>query len=85
MNAGDDTPSQTPHLHGESKEQTLRLVAWETTRNCNLACMHCRRILRRYMEIFGYIFIAVKFERSEKKMWKVRVQKCVRRMQSLSF
>ncbi|RPJ72023.1 MAG: radical SAM protein, partial [Desulfobacteraceae bacterium] len=20
----------------------LRLVAWETTRNCNLACVHCR-------------------------------------------
>jgi heme b synthase len=22
--------------------QSLRLVAWETTRNCNLSCMHCR-------------------------------------------
>ena len=24
------------------KGSVLRLVAWETTRNCNLACMHCR-------------------------------------------
>ena len=24
------------------KGSTLRLVAWETTRNCNLACLHCR-------------------------------------------
>ncbi len=31
-----------PHPHGENKGQSLRLVAWETTRNCNLACMHCR-------------------------------------------
>ncbi len=23
-------------------KSTLRLVAWETTRNCNLACVHCR-------------------------------------------
>jgi heme b synthase len=23
-------------------DATLRLVAWETTRNCNLACLHCR-------------------------------------------
>jgi AdoMet-dependent heme synthase len=26
--------------HG--KQSTLRLVAWETTRNCNLSCVHCR-------------------------------------------
>ncbi|MEA3230766.1 MAG: heme b synthase [Thermodesulfobacteriota bacterium] len=26
----------------EQKEPSLRLVAWETTRNCNLACIHCR-------------------------------------------
>lgn len=31
-----------PHPHGENKGHTLRLVAWETTRNCNLACKHCR-------------------------------------------
>jgi len=42
MNYQKDTTSQKPHPHGESKGKTLRLVAWETTRNCNLACMHCR-------------------------------------------
>ena len=31
-----------PHAHSESKKESLRLVAWETTRNCNLACLHCR-------------------------------------------
>jgi MoaA/NifB/PqqE/SkfB family radical SAM enzyme len=29
-----------PHARG--KDNTLRLVAWETTRNCNLSCVHCR-------------------------------------------
>jgi heme b synthase len=31
--------------HGREKSNSgagLRLVAWETTRNCNLACVHCR-------------------------------------------
>lgn len=28
--------------HAASKEPNLRLVAWETTRTCNLACIHCR-------------------------------------------
>jgi heme b synthase len=28
--------------HTAKKESSLRLVAWETTRNCNLSCMHCR-------------------------------------------
>lgn len=35
--------------HGQDREgknrssnDTLRLVAWETTRNCNLSCVHCR-------------------------------------------
>lgn len=30
--------------HGNDKNDTpvLRLVAWETTRNCNLNCVHCR-------------------------------------------
>ncbi|MDX2496689.1 MAG: heme b synthase [Desulfobacterales bacterium] len=37
-----NTSSPRPHPHGEKKGNTLRLVAWETTRNCNLACMHCR-------------------------------------------
>ncbi len=37
-----------PHGNGAAKgnahqkEATLRLVAWETTRNCNLSCIHCR-------------------------------------------
>jgi heme b synthase len=28
--------------HKKDGESSLRLVAWETTRNCNLACVHCR-------------------------------------------
>lgn len=28
--------------HGAGKNNTLRLVAWETTRRCNLTCKHCR-------------------------------------------
>ena len=31
-----------PHRQGEASLSTLRLVAWETTRNCNLSCVHCR-------------------------------------------
>ena len=31
-----------PHGKGSGKNDTLRLVAWETTRNCNLSCIHCR-------------------------------------------
>ncbi len=36
--------SHPPHPGGANapKESSLRLVAWETTRNCNLACVHCR-------------------------------------------
>jgi heme b synthase len=30
------------HPHQTDKGASLRLVAWETTRNCNLACIHCR-------------------------------------------
>ena len=37
-----NTSSPKSHPHGEDKGSALRLVAWETTRNCNLACMHCR-------------------------------------------
>lgn len=33
--------SNQPALH-DSKENMLRLVAWEITRNCNLECVHCR-------------------------------------------
>lgn len=28
--------------HGGGDPNTLRLVAWEVTRSCNLACIHCR-------------------------------------------
>jgi heme b synthase len=31
------------HPHGQdTSPHTLRLVAWETTRRCNLSCKHCR-------------------------------------------
>ena len=30
------------HPANESNPAELRLVAWETTRNCNLSCQHCR-------------------------------------------
>ncbi len=35
-------PGSHPHAGPEAKGSSLRLVAWETTRNCNLACIHCR-------------------------------------------
>ena len=37
-------PGGHPHGGGaaDPKDTPLRLVAWETTRNCNLACKHCR-------------------------------------------
>jgi heme b synthase len=38
-------PSQKPAPHPSGHDEaaaSLRLVAWETTRNCNLACQHCR-------------------------------------------
>ena len=28
--------------HSDAKGSSLRLVAWEITRNCNLSCVHCR-------------------------------------------
>ncbi len=31
-----------PGKAGEKKDTGPRLVAWEITRNCNLACVHCR-------------------------------------------
>jgi heme b synthase len=32
-----------PHpQHSAGDSSSLRLVAWETTRNCNLSCVHCR-------------------------------------------
>ena len=36
------TSTPKPHQHPKNKEAALRLVAWETTRNCNLSCKHCR-------------------------------------------
>lgn len=33
--------NQKIHPH-KKEENSLRLVAWETTRNCNLSCKHCR-------------------------------------------
>jgi len=34
-----------PHAHkGKTPSNTIRLVAWETTRRCNLACKHCRAV-----------------------------------------
>ncbi len=42
MKNTNSTSSPKHHPHGENKSRSLRLVAWETTRNCNLACMHCR-------------------------------------------
>jgi heme b synthase len=36
------THALMPDKKKESKDAVLRLVAWETTRNCNLSCIHCR-------------------------------------------
>lgn len=33
--------------HKEKQGSDLRLVAWETTRNCNLNCVHCRAAATR--------------------------------------
>ncbi len=35
-------PTAGDHSGHARKRSTLRLVAWETTRNCNLSCVHCR-------------------------------------------
>ncbi|BBD08650.1 heme b synthase [Desulfovibrio ferrophilus] len=37
-------PGGCPHGHSKSEDGTpeLRLIAWEITRSCNLACKHCR-------------------------------------------
>jgi len=34
--------SKITHQGGKDRESSLRLVAWEVTRNCNLSCIHCR-------------------------------------------
>lgn len=40
------TGCNTPAGHGNpaAGANTLRLVAWETTRRCNLSCKHCRAV-----------------------------------------
>lgn len=40
--AMNDKPNHHKHSSGENNAFPLRLVAWEITRNCNLACIHCR-------------------------------------------
>ena len=35
-------PHQHPHAPSPGEAPTLRLLAWETTRRCNLSCLHCR-------------------------------------------
>ena len=52
-------PTHPPHTHAHGKPggghpggdtdgaPTLRLVAWEITRNCNLNCVHCRAAATR--------------------------------------
>lgn len=40
QHTGHNTAASQPHK--KNGGSSLRLVAWETTRNCNLACIHCR-------------------------------------------
>jgi len=35
-------PSKKHHPEKTNSSPSLRLVAWEITRNCNLSCVHCR-------------------------------------------
>jgi heme b synthase len=43
MNQQPSKPENHPSPPRHKDERSvLRLVAWETTRNCNLACIHCR-------------------------------------------
>jgi heme b synthase len=37
-----ESTSHASHAQGKDAQSSLRLVAWETTRNCNLSCVHCR-------------------------------------------
>jgi heme b synthase len=42
-NTKKNNPKDHPqHPKADQKRTTLRLVAWEITRNCNLSCVHCR-------------------------------------------
>jgi heme b synthase len=36
------TPHTASEAHPHAQQANLRLVAWEVTRSCNLACVHCR-------------------------------------------
>ncbi|MBR9980954.1 MAG: heme b synthase, partial [Desulfatitalea sp.] len=38
----DSHPGTTDPANAGGASPPLRLVAWETTRNCNLSCVHCR-------------------------------------------
>jgi len=42
MTSKHTTNAGKEHPHSKKNGESLRLVAWETTRNCNLACLHCR-------------------------------------------
>ncbi|MCP3874947.1 MAG: heme b synthase [Desulfobacteraceae bacterium] len=38
-----------PHAHAKKGHaNTIRLVAWETTRRCNLSCKHCRAVAENH-------------------------------------
>ena len=47
MKKGHPNHTANKPAHGENKGAQLRLVAWETTRNCNLNCVHCRAAATR--------------------------------------
>jgi heme b synthase len=42
MNDHQHPSSKGTHPGSKDRESSLRLVAWEVTRNCNLSCIHCR-------------------------------------------
>jgi AdoMet-dependent heme synthase len=42
MNSNLESPTPGSHPGTDAKSANLRLVAWEVTRSCNLACIHCR-------------------------------------------
>ena len=52
------TPSHPHHPQKESRS-TLRLVAWETTRNCNLSCVHCRASATLGPQVYWVVFALV--------------------------
>lgn len=44
--AGHPASAGHPHGAGQPGEASLRVIAWEVTRSCNLACIHCRASAR---------------------------------------